>query len=453
MAIYQYEALDSSGAPKTGKVEAETSEDAIQEIRGQGLFPTSVTQDEGSGKSGGRLSKKGKGASKKKAKKTGKKGGGKQKSAKGKKEGKGGINLAIPSIGGVKVKLLTQFTRQLSTLQDAGLPLLRSLQILEQQQKPGKLKSILGSVVEDVESGSTLSDSFAKHPKGFDRLYCKMVAAGEVGGVLDIILQRLANFMEKAARLRARIKGAMIYPIVVIIIAVLIVTGIMYFVIPKFQAIFQDFDIELPGLTNFLIAASEWVAGGQPGQTIPGWAIVFASPFVLFALFKLLRRTKFGRAMFDWLVLKIPVVGELAEKTTVARFTRTLGTLVAAGVPILEAINITRDTCGNWVFERALQRVHDSIREGEPFATPLRESKVCDSIVVNMIDVGEETGDMDVMLMKIADNYDEEVDVAVQSLLSLLEPMLIVVLGGIVGTIVLALFLPLVKMIQSVSEG
>ncbi|MCH2141890.1 MAG: type II secretion system F family protein [Phycisphaerales bacterium] len=441
MATFQYEALDASGKPTTGSVEAATSEDAIQEIRGQGLFPTSVTQDE-AGKKSSRKS-----SAKKKKKKE------KAKKSSGDKEKKKGINFSIPSIGGVKVKLLTQFTRQLSTLQDAGLPLLRSLQILEQQQKAGKLKSILGGVVEDVEAGSTLSDAFAKHPKGFDRLYCKMVAAGEVGGVLDIILQRLANFMEKAARLRARIKGAMIYPIVVIIIAVLIVTGIMYFVIPKFQAIFQDFDIELPGLTNFLINASSWVAGNQPGQTIPGWAVVFASPFVLYMVFKLLRKTQFGRAAFDWLVLKIPVVGELAEKTTVARFTRTLGTLVSAGVPILEAINITRDTCGNWVFERTLQKVHDSIREGEAFATPMREAKVVDPIVVNMIDVGEETGDLDVMLMKIADNYDEEVDVAVQSLLSLLEPMLIVVLGGIVGTIVLALFLPLVKMIQSVSEG
>jgi len=209
----------------------------------------------------------------------------------------------------------------------------------------------------------------------------------------------------------------------------------------------------LPALTNFLIDASAWVAGTRPDQLLPGWAVIVASPFVLVVLLKMLRKTDFGRAMLDWVVLKIPVVGVLVEKTTVARFTRTLGTLVSAGVPILEAINITRDTCGNWVFERALQRVHDSIREGESFSAPLRESKVCDGIVVNMIDVGEETGDLDVMLMKIADNYDEEVDVAVQSLLSLVEPLLVVVLGSIVGGIVLALFMPLVKMIQSVSDS
>ena len=446
MATYQYEALDSAGKPTNGSVQADSSEDAIQQIRGQGFFPTSVRQDDSGGGKKGLLGGRGKSGGKKASKK-------KKKEPKAKDEKKKGIQIKMPAIGGVSIKILTQFTRQLSTLQDAGLPLLRSLQILEQQQKPGKLKNILGEVVQDVEAGSTLSDSFAKHPKGFDRLYCKMVAAGEVGGVLDIILQRLANFMEKAARLRSRIKGAMIYPTVVVIIAVGIVTGIMYFVIPKFEEIFADFEIELPGLTNFLIKASSWVAGNQPDQLVPGWSVIVASPFILVVLLKMLRKTNFGRAMLDWMILKIPVVGVLVEKTTVARFTRTLGTLVSAGVPILEAINITRDTCGNWVFERALQRVHDSIREGESFSAPLRESKVCDGIVVNMIDVGEETGDLDVMLMKIADNYDEEVDVAVQSLLSLVEPLLVVVLGSIVGGIVLALFMPLVKMIQSVSDS
>jgi type IV pilus assembly protein PilC len=450
MATYQYEALDSAGKPASGTVEAESSEEAIQQIRGQGFFPTSVRQGgDGEGKKKGLLGGRGKSGGKKKKKKK------PVKSAKAKKEKgeKKGIQIKLPAIGRVNIKVLTQFTRQLSTLQDAGLPLLRSLQILEQQQKPGQLKNILGQVVSDVEAGSTLSDSFAKHPRGFDRLYCKMVAAGEVGGVLDVILQRLANFMEKAARLRSRIKGAMIYPTVVVIIAVCIVTGIMYFVIPKFKEIFEDFEIELPGLTQFLIDASAWVAGTKESQLIPGWAVVVASPFFIFVFLKIFRKTNFGRATLDWVVLRIPVVGVLVEKTTVARFTRTLGTLVSAGVPILEAVNITRDTCGNWVFERALQRVHDSIREGESFAVPLRESKVCDGIVVNMIDVGEETGDLDVMLMKVADNYDEEVDVAVQSLLSLIEPMLVVVLGVVVGGIVMALFMPLVKMIQSVSES
>ncbi len=431
MPTYVYEALNSAGKPQKGTIEAGTSEEAIQRIKGQGYFPTSVREQKvkgGTGKKEGTALQRGK-----------------------KKKKKGGFNLAI---GGVSTKKMTAFTRQLSTLQDAGLPLLRSLQILEQQQRPGLLKSVLGQVAEDVESGTTLSDSMAKHPKAFDRLYCKMVNAGEIGGVLDIILQRLAIFMEKAERLKRRIIGAMIYPACVIMISVGIVTGIMVFVIPKFQGIFNDFEVELPGLTQWLISASMWVAGkAHENQHIPGWIWILCSPILVFLILKLIRKTGPGRAATDHIKIRLPIAGNLIRKTAVARFTRTLGTLISAGVPILEAIMITRDTSGNYVYEKALTKVHDSIREGETFAAPLRDAKVVDSLVVNMIDVGEETGDLDNMLMKIADNYDEEVDVAVQSLLSLLEPLLVVVLGSVVGTIVMALFLPLVKMIESVSGG
>ena len=432
MPTYVYEALNAAGKPEKGRIEADNSDAAMAAVRQNGFFPTTIREEKAKGSSS-------KAASKKEAAKKGKK-------------KKGGFNI---SIGGVKTKVLTQFTRQLSTLQDAGLPLLRSLQILELQQKPGKLKSILGDVVEDVESGTALSDAMSKHPKAFDRLYCKMVAAGEIGGVLDVILQRLAGFMEKSERLKARIKGAMIYPICVIVVAVGIVSGIMYFVIPKFKDIFDDFDVTLPGITLFLIDLSLWVAGTPEGkvQAIPGWVWIASSPILIFGFFKLIRKTKGGRAAIDIILLKIPVLGNLVEKTSVARFTRTLGTLISAGVPILEAVLITRDTSGNHVYEKALDGVHDSIREGESVADPLREAKVCDSIVVNMIEVGEETGDLDVMLVKVADNYDEEVDVAVSALLSLLEPVLVVVLGFIVGTIVLALFMPLVKMIESVSDS
>ena len=428
MTTYAYEALNSAGKPQKGTIEAASSEEAIQQIKGQGFFPTSVREQKVKGDSGVRGEKKGKGKKKKKEL---------------------SINIAI---GRVSQKKLTLFTRQLSTLQDAGLPLLRSLQILEMQQKPGMFKSILAQITEDVEAGSTLSDAMAKHPRAFDRLYCKMVNAGEIGGVLDVILQRLAIFMEKAQRLRRRIIGALIYPAVVISVAVLIVTGIMVFVIPKFQTIFNDFGVDLPGLTIWLINVSNWMAGTLTNQNVPGAVWVLGSPVLLFLFFKLIRKTGPGRAATDYMRIWIPVIGGLVKKTAVARFTRTLGTLISAGVPILEAIMITRDTSGNYVYEKALTKVHDSIREGETFAGPLRESKVCDSLVVNMIDVGEETGDLDSMLMKIADNYDEEVDVAVQSMLSLLEPLLVVVLGGIIGTIVLALFLPLIEMIESVSK-
>jgi type IV pilus assembly protein PilC len=308
-------------------------------------------------------------------------------------------------------------------------------------------------VCEDVEGGTSLSDAMAKHPKAFNRLYTKMVAAGEVGGVLDIILQRLAEFMEKAQSLRRKIRAALIYPVAVVIIAVAILTFIMVFIIPKFEEIFKDFGVALPVLTRFLIVMSRWVAGNAAGQIIPGWVFIVFSPLIFWGLFKLARKAPPGRAALDTLIFWMPLFGGLVRKTITARFTRTLGTLISAGVPILEAILITRDTSGNYVFEKALTKVHDSIREGESFAGPLRESKVCDAIVVNMIDVGEETGDMDVMLLKIADNYDEEVDVAVGGLIKLIEPLLIVFLGGMVGTIVVAMFLPLVAMIESLQNG
>jgi len=424
--------MNASGKPQKGTLDAPSSEEVIKKLRGDGLFPTSVKEQKAPAKADKAKADAGADGKSKKKKK--------------------GLGFSMP--GGVGAKTITLFTRQLSTLQDAGLPLLRSLQILEQQQKPGKMKAILAEVCEDVEGGNTLSESFAKRPKAFDRLYCKMVAAGEVGGVLDVILQRLADFMEKGERLKRRIKGALIYPACVISIAIAIVTGIMYFVIPKFQEIFKDFGVKLPAPTVFLIDSSKWIAGSSSkDQAVPGVIWVMIAPFAIFFTFKLIRKTPIGRAAFDIVILKLPGIGNLTRKTVVARFTRTLGTLVSAGVPILEAVLITRDTCGNYVFEKALNRVHDSIREGEAFAVPLRESKVVDSLVVNMIDVGEETGDMDVMLTKIADNYDEEVDVAVGSLLSLLEPFMVIILGGIIGGIVLALFLPLVSMIESVSGG
>jgi type IV pilus assembly protein PilC len=424
MATFTYEALNAAGKPQKGTIEAGSSEEAIQRIKQQGFFPTQVREQKGAKKNDPAAA-----------------------APKKKKKG-GGI-----AIGGVSTKHLTLFTRQLSTLQDAGLPLLRSLQILEEQQKPGKLKGILQDVCEDVEGGTALSEAFAKHPGAFDRLYTKMVAAGEIGGVLDIILQRLADFMEKAQRLKRKVVGAMVYPVVVIVVAVGIVMFIMIKIIPEFQKIFGEFNVKMPDLTKFLIESSSFLAGTKPGQAIPGAVYVLGIPVLVVVLWKIARKTVPGKAFTDQLVLWTPGIGGLVRKTTVARFTRTLGTLVNAGVPILEAIGITRDTCGNYVFEKALQKVHDSIREGETFAVPLRESKVCDSIVVNMIDVGEETGDLDAMLMKIADNYDEEVDVAVNALVKLIEPLLVLFLGGVVGTIVVAMFMPLVAIIESLQGG
>jgi type IV pilus assembly protein PilC len=290
-------------------------------------------------------------------------------------------------------------------------------------------------MAEDIESGSTLSEACGKHPKAFTRLYVNMVAAGETGGVLDVILQRLAEFMEKAQKLKKKIKGAMVYPIVVVSFAMAIVVGIMIVVIPKFKDIFKDFDVTLPGVTMILLNTSDWILKGRP----PGWAVIIFGPVVFYGLFRLVRSSQGGKYAMDVAILKAPIFGKLVQKTSVSRFTRTLGTLINAGVPILEAINITRDTAGNEVYSRALQKVHDSIREGESFSAPLRQSRVVDGLVTNMIDVGEETGELDKMMLKVADNYDEEVDVAVASLVSLLEPVMVVVLGGIVGFIVIAL--------------
>ena len=428
MANFTYEALNASGKAQKGSIEAGSSEEAIQKIKQQGFFPTSVREQKGA-----------------------KKGPTQEDFAKAKK--KKGQGLAI-SIGGISNKTRTLFTRQLSTLQDAGLPLLRSLQILEEQQKPGKFKGIMQSICEDVEGGTSLSEAMARHPAAFDRLYTKMVNAGEIGGVLDIILQRLAEFMEKSQKLKRRIQGAMVYPAAVIIIAGLILLGIMWFIIPKFEEIFMDFGVALPDLTMFLITTSRWVAGtSSPTQAIPGVFILLPAPIFLWVAWVMIRKAGPGKAITDTILLYTPIFGKIIRKSVIARFTRTLGTLIAAGVPILEAIRITKETCGNYVFEKALESVHSSIREGEGFAGPLRESKTCDAIVVNMIDVGEETGEMDAMLMKIADNYDEEVDVAVASLVSLLQPLMVVVLGVIVGTIVVAMFLPLVAMINSLNTG
>jgi type IV pilus assembly protein PilC len=411
--------MNSSGQEVKDEIEAASSEEAIAKIRGKGFFPTKVREKAGKKK-----------VNKKKEEET------TQLTKKRK--------MPI-SIGGVPRKQLVTFTRQLSTLQDAGLPILRSLQILEQQQKPGLLKAIIGGVADEVEGGGTLSDAMANYPKAFDKLYVNMINAGEAGGVLDIILNRLADFMEKAAKLKKKVIGAMIYPGVVISIAVGIVSMIMIFVIPKFEEIFKDFGTKLPTVTVVLLNISRWFANQY------GWAYVLAFPFVFISLIKLAKMSEGGKYAVDAIKLKIPILGGILGKTAIARFTRTLGTLISAGVPILDALNITRETCGNEVYSRALGKVHDAIREGESMADPLRATKVCDAIVVNMVDVGEETGDLDKMLMKIADNYDNDVDVLVGSLISILEPVMVVILGLIVGFIVIALFAPMITLIQSVS--
>jgi len=416
MPTYQYEAMNAKGEEVKAEITALSNEEAISKIRNLGYFPTKIREK--GARRRGQLEQKSATATPKRPRGTG---------------------------GKVKTKVLAQFTRQLSTLQDAGLPILRSLRILQQQQKPGTLKNVCRAVADEVEGGATLSEAMAKFPKTFNKLYTSMVAAGEAGGVLDLILNRLADFMEKAQKLKRKVVGAMIYPIAVLTIAMGIVLGIMVYVVPKFKNIFADMGFNLPAVTLTLLKISDWIAVQY------GWAYILGVPFGLFFLTRLIRLSETGRFTLDSANKSIPVMGELISKTSIARFTRTLGTLVAAGVPILEALSITRETAGNEVYRRALGKVHDSIRRGETFAEPLRKARVCDSLVVNMIDVGEETGDLDKMLTKIADNYDDEVDVVVASLVSLMEPMLVVFLGVICGFIVIALFMPMVSMIEGLS--
>lgn len=415
MPVFQYSALDSKGNEAKGQIEALSSKEAISKIRNKGLFPTKVRAQNAARKANVKDAAVGP-----------------------KRRGAGGK---------VKIKVVTQFARQMSTLQDAGLAILRSLRILEEQQKKGTFKRVIGYVADDIESGSTLSEAMSKHPKTFNRLFVNMVAAGEVGGVLDVILSRVADFMEKSERLKAKVKGAMIYPIVVLIVAFLIVLGLMYFIIPTFAEVLADMSdgsAGLPWLTQKLLNISNWLKGNKGFNVL----IILLIPVAIFIFFKLMKQFRAGRFGLDWLKLHIPMVRQLVYKTTVARWTRTLATLISAGVPILEALNITRETSENEIYSRMLAKVQSAIRQGDTFANPLRQSKTVDSIVVNMVDVGEETGDLDKMLTKVADNFDEEADVLVGALMSMIEPMMIVLLGLIVGTIVLAMFLPMVKMIE-----
>jgi type IV pilus assembly protein PilC len=421
MPTFQYEAMDNTGLEVKDVIEANSEQEAQAKIREKGFFVTKIAEK-------GRATKK---ATKKDGKTV--EGAKKKPNRKGK----------TFSLGGVSGKKLCTFTRQLSTLQDAGLPILRSLRILETQAKPGPLKNALGGVIEDIESGSTLSEAMAKQPKAFDNLYVNMVKAGEAGGALETILQRLAEFKERQQSLKRKVQGAMIYPCAVIFVATGIVGFIMYYIIPKFKKIFEDFDTDLPPITEVLIGCSDAV--------VNYWYLGPVIPLAVFIMIKIIKKNKTGAYCVDWLSLKIPLLGQILRKSIVARTTRTLGTLIASGVPILEALSITRDTAGNGVFVKAFEHVSAAIREGEAMWIPLKETRQVDEIVVNMVAVGEETGALDTMLYKVADVYDEEVSVLIEGLLNLLEPLMVVVLGLIVGFIVIALFMPLIKLLNDLS--
>lgn len=410
MSKFAYKAINKDGKEAFGIVEAESQALAINDVRNLGLYPTQVRE-----------------ATK-----------GDEKRA---RRQKGGVSELY--FGGVKAKQLVIMTRQLSTLIDAGLPLLRSINILIAQQKPSKLRDILREIGSDIQQGSTFSEALAKHPKQFDRLYVNMVRAGELGGMLEVVLARLAIFMERRAALRRRVKGAMIYPSAVIIIATCIVSFLLIKVVPVFAEVFKDFGKGLPGPTQFLVDVGDFMA-------YRWWLLLLGLNSTIIVM-KLLHKIPALKRGMDWVVLKVWLIGDLVTKVAVARFARTLGTLITSGVPILQALRITKETIGNYVIECAIQKVHDSIKEGDTIAAPLDESKVFPAMVVNMIDVGEETGSLDTMLIKVADIYDAEVEAAVEAMLQMMEPIIIIVLGAIIGFIVISLYLPIFNLGDAIS--
>ncbi len=422
MPFYAYVALDAQGQQVSDYLEAGSQSEAVATLKSHGLFPTSIKEQEKPAKAKG-----------------------------GKKKEKGtskgmNINISLESIPflqkkTIKGKTLMVFTRQLATLIDAGLPLLRGLNVLGKQEPDPVLKKTISQLSDAVQGGGTFSDGLAGHPRIFSRLYINMVKAGELGGVLEVVLNRLAEFQEKAEKIKNKVKSAMMYPAIVLVIAILIMGFLLVFIVPKFEQIFADMlgGKPLPLLTQIVVGTSRalkdnilWIIGGAI-------ALVFALKYAL--------STPKGSVLFDRFMLKAPLFGDLTRKNAISRFSRTLGTLVSSGVPILQALNITKETAGNAVIAAAITKIHDAVKEGESIVRPMEASQVFPPMVISMIDVGEETGQLPEMLLKVADLYDDEVDNAVAGLTSLMEPIMIVVLAVVVGTIVIALFLPLISII------
>ena len=427
MPNFKYTALDQNGAEKTGFVTADNKIAAMEMVRAQGLLVRECEEAKG-----GAPAAKKKDAKKEKGKKA------KKDSAKGK------------AGAAVKQKELMVFTRQLATLIDAGLPLLQSLNVLSKQEPNPNLRATIVALGEAVQGGSTFSEALSAYPKLFNKLFVNMVKAGEIGGVLEVVLKRLAEYQEKANRLRAKITSAMVYPTIILVIAVGILTFLMLVIVPKFKEMFEGQNMELPALSQFVFNFSDNCMADSLIPFVPN-AVLFlalvAAAIVGIAIWK--RTPKGGRAV-DALILKTPKIGDLTRVSSVARFSRTFGTLVSSGVPILQALLITRDTAGNVVVADAVTKIHDAVREGESIVTPMSTCGVFPPMMISMVDVGEETGQLPDMLMKVAEVYDEEVDNTVTALTAMLEPLMIVFLAVVVGSIVLAMFMPMMEIIKNV---
>ena len=415
MPQYLYTAMDAKGREQKGKINAPTEEAVAVELRRKGMFPTSIRTAV-------------------KAKPAKKKSGG----------GAGSINLAF-GVGNIKRKDLTVFTRQLAILLGAGLPLIRSLHTLEVQAKAPAVRVVLHKTAETVEGGATFAEALSQHPKSFDKLFLNMVRAGEASGAMETILDRLAGFMEKSARIAGKVKSAMIYPSVILSISLLAVVGLMIFIVPNFSKIFSDLlgpNEPLPGPTLLIIGISETL--------VSRWYYYIGGIAAVVVFFQVFSRIPAGKWALDWVKYNMPLFGPIVAKSAISRFGRTLGTLMSSGVPVLNSLAIVKETSGNEVVATAIQKVHDAVKEGEGIAGPLDKTKIFPPMVIRLVEVGEETGKLPEMLEKIADTYDEEVDNSVSALTSLIEPLMIVMLAGIVGTIVVALFMPLVKIIEKI---
>ena len=431
MATFQYIAMDAQGKEQRGTVDASDRAQAIAAVRAAGLFPSAIGEVKGASAAVKKSApKKGAAPAKK---------GGMNKNIK--------VNIKLPSFltGRVKPKDLTTFTRQLATLVNAGLPLMRCIEVLKKQNQIPAMGNCLNGISESIAGGGTFSEALTAYPKIFDNLYVNMVKAGEAGGVLEVVLNRLAEFAEKAQKIKNKVKGAMIYPSVVLLAAIGITGFLLTTVIPKFKQVFSDIlgDASLPAVTEFVMGVSDFVQHNGLQIAVGVGALI--------VIYKVFGHTKGGAYALDVMRLKVPVTGTLVKRTAISQVTRTLGTLLASGVPILQALQIVRDTAGNRVIANALQTVHDAVKEGESMTDPLAASGVFPPMVVSMVQVGEETGALADMLTRIANTYDDEVDNAVAGLTAAIEPALIIFLAVVVGTIVIAMFLPMIKIISSVS--
>jgi type IV pilus assembly protein PilC len=423
MSNYAYEAVDASGLKIHGSLDVTSQSEALQRIKEMGLFPTRVAErrrnreSRSARKSGARTRIR-------------------------------DLSFTIPVLGGrVKPRVITVFTRQLATLVEAGMPLLRGLRILQQQETNRTLKRIVGELCETIESGGSLSEALALHPRVFNRLYINMVKAGEIGGALELTLRRLAEFMEKAQKIKGKVKSAMFYPLAVLSVASGILALMMIFVIPRFQLVFDGLmdGKPMPAFTTFILRVSEVARHHAP---LVALGVVLLAGGLVASL-----QTKWGRWTFDQFKLNVPMLGAVFRKAAISRFARTLGTLLGSGVPVLQALTIVKETAANAVVGNVVSRVHESVKEGETITTPLRTSSVFPPLITGMVDVGEQTGALPDMLLKIADNCDDDVDDAVNAMTSLLEPVLIVFLAVVVGSIVIAMYLPILTIVTNPSFG